>query len=131
MAYFTIALGFLLYMQAGATSRRWWEGRVQWQRITETSKRLVLLLNTHLSCLRLTRYGTQMILANTICLRNLMQDRLDHVWERDLLEVMDVEKVDQIMKCPKRLRYLALLYGFQRLIQLSIETKILPKEVVR
>jgi len=129
--YFCIALGFLLYMQADASSARWWEARVQWQNIMENSKRLVVLLNTHLNCLRLSSYGTQLILGHTICIRNLMQNKFDKVWVDELSVVLKKKEVKCLMKHPRRLRSFALLYGFQRMICLCITHKILPKEVIR
>jgi len=129
--YFGIALGFLLYMQAKASSARWWEGRVQWQTIIENSKRLAVLLNTHLQCPRLSRYGTRMIIANLICMRNCMQDKYDDVWQEELLKILDWKTVDKIMDQPRRLRYLSVLYGFQRIIWVCIDHKLLPREVIR
>lgn len=129
--YFSIALGFLLYMQAAASSRRWWEGRVHWQRIMENSKTLTVLLNTHLSCLRLSKYGTRLILGHTICVRNLLQNKWNPVWREELMEVLDEWTVNKIMAQPRRIRYLAVLYAFQRIIELCIETQIMPREVIR
>jgi len=129
--YFVIALGFLLYMQATACSARWWESRVNWQIIIEKSKMLAVLLNTHLSCLRLSRYGVRLIIAHLICVRNVMQLKYNAIWEEEMLEVLDRKTVDMIMKQPRRLRYFAVLYGFQRLIELCIEYQILPREVIR
>jgi len=129
--YFGIALGFLLCMQAQASSARWWEGRVQWQTIIENSKRLAVLLNTHLQCPRLSRYGTRLILANLICVRNCMQDKYDVVWEEELLKVLDWKTVDKMMNQPRRLRSLSVLYGFQRIIYVSIDHKLLPSDVTR
>jgi len=131
MNYFSIALGFLLYMQADASSMRWWEGRVEWQMIIENSKRLAVLLNTHVSCLRLSRFGTRMIIASTICIRNLMQERCDEVWREELLELLDEKKVNKLMKHPRRLRYLAVLYGFQRVVQVCVDQKIIHWAVLR
>jgi len=129
--YFSIALGFLLYMQADLSSARWWEGRVHWQMIIQKSKRLAVLLNTHLSCLRLSRAGTRMIIAHIICVRNYIQEKSDPVWRQELLQVLDMNVVKQIMKQPRRLRYLGILYGFQRLIQVCIQNRILEKQVIR
>jgi len=70
-------------------------------------------------------------MAHTICVRNVMQDKYDTVWWDELLHVLDRKTVEKIMKHPKRLRYLAVLYGFQRIIELCIENKILPREVIR
>merc|ERR1719510_1794759 len=81
MQYFGAALGFLLWMQAKVSSARWWEARVQWQLIIKNSKRLTVLLNTHLHCPRLSRWGTRMIMALLICMRNSMQDKYDVVWQ--------------------------------------------------
>lgn len=129
--YFSIALGFLLYMQADVSSTRWWEGRVHWQKIIENSKRLAVLLNTHLGCLRLSKTGTRMIMAYIICVRNSMQDKGDQAWRHEILAVLDKETVDGIMKQPRRLRYLGVLYGFQRLVQVCIEHRLLNWQVIR
>jgi len=129
--YFCLALGFLLYIQAEASSLRWWEGRVHWQRMMEDSKRLTALVNTHLSCLRMSMLATQMMIAHTICVRNILQDKLDAVWWGEMLEVLDPNIVDMIMRHPRRLRYLAVLYAFQRIITVAIENGMMPKEVIR
>jgi hypothetical protein len=104
---------------------------VRWQTIIENSKRLAVLLNTHLTCLRLAKFGTTLILANAICMRNILQEKPDPVWEEELLGIMDEAKVSQIMKHPRRLRYLAVIYGFQRIVELCIEYDIMPREVIR
>jgi len=129
--YFTVALGFLLYMQAGVSSERWWEGRVHWQLIIEKSKRLAVLLNTHVDCLRLSRTGTRMIEAYIICARCFMQDYSDSVWRVTLSELLDDNRVDEIMMQPRRLRSLCILYGLQRLICVCIDYRILSMQVIR
>merc|ERR1719193_1778349 len=129
--YFGVALGYLLYMQAEASSTRWWEGRVQWQSIMENSKRLTVLINTHHACLRSSKYGTRLILGLAICVRNLLQNKYDPVWEEEMLEVLDELTVNRIMKQPRRLRYLAVLYSLQRIVEVAIESGIMPREVVR
>jgi len=129
--YFGIALGYLLYMQAESSSRRWVEGRVQWQLIVESSKTLTVLFNTHLTCLRLARYSTRLLLGHTICIRNQVQRRKDKVWKANMLEVLDQKFVEEVMRYPRRLRYLVLLYGLQRLVEYCIDKGILPIGVIR
>jgi len=129
--YFGVALGYLLYMQAASSSKRWVEARVQWQSIIDNSKRLALLLCTNLSSLRLAKYGTRLILGHTICVRNYLQERADLAWKENMLEVLDKKFVGKIMGYQRDLRHLAVVYGLQRLVEYSIEKKILPKEVIR
>lgn len=130
-SYISIALGFLLYIQAEASSRRWWEGRIHWQRMMEDSKRLTVLVNTHLSCLRMSMLATQMMCAHTICVRNILQDKLDVYWWAEMLDVLEPNIVDMIMRHRRELRYLAVLYAFQRIIKVSIDSYIMPSEVIR
>jgi predicted membrane chloride channel (bestrophin family) len=118
-------------MQANVNSMRWLEGRVHWQLIIENSRWLAILLNTHVSCLQLARSGTKMIIANIICSRSIMQEKSDRMWRQELLDVLNEKTVNELMKQPRRLRYLSVLYGFQRLIQVCIEHAILPKHVIR
>merc|ERR1719193_1087052 len=84
-----IALGFLLYMQASVSSTRWWQGRIEWQNIMEKNKRLAVLLHTHLNCISLSRYGTRMIVAHTICVWSFLMDKCDKTWEYELSEVIN------------------------------------------
>jgi len=126
-----IALGFLLYMQATVSSTRWWRGRIEWQMIMENNKRLTILLNTHLNCLHLSKFGTKMIIAHIVCVLNFLNDKCEDAWHTELREYLDERTRLRIMTNSRRLRPLAVLYGFQRIIELCIVYRILAREVVR
>lgn len=126
-----IALGYLLFMQACVSSRRWWRGRIEWQTIMENNKRLTVLLNTHLSSIHLSDFGTRMIVAHTMSVWCFLQDKDSEVWHEELSNVLDKRTIARIMINSRRLRPLAVLYGFQRVIEICIRNRILPKEVVR
>jgi len=126
-----IGLGFLLYMQAAVSSTRWWNGRIEWQRIMEKNRRLTILLNTHLGCISLAKYGTRMIAAYTICVWSFLQDKCDWTWREELSQFLKVKTVARIMASSRRLRPLSVTYAFQRLIDLCIHYRVLEKEVVR
>jgi len=126
-----IGLGFLLYMQAAVSSTRWWNGRIEWQMIMEKNRRLTMLLNTHLDCISLARYGTRMLAAHTICVWSFLQDKCDWIWREELSEVLNDKTVARIMASSRRLRPLSVTYAFQRLIDLCIQYRVMEKEVVR
>lgn len=126
-----IALGFLLYMQAAVSSNRWWNGRIEWQRIMEKNKRLTVLLNTHLNCLPLSEYGTRMIVAHTLCVWSFLQDKNEKTWSDELSNILNGKTVARIMACSRRLRPLSVTYAFQRLIELCVSKRVLEKEALR
>lgn len=99
--------------------------------IMENNKRLTILLNTHLNCLHLSKFGTKMIIAHIVCVLNFLNDKCDDTWERELREWLDEKTRLRIMSNSRRLRPLAVLYGFQRIIELCIVYRILAREVVR
>lgn len=126
-----IALGYLLFMQACVSSRRWWRGRIEWQMIMECNKRLTVLLNTHLTSIHLSDFGTRMIMAHTVSVQCFLQDKNNEVWHEELANILDKRTIARIMINSRRLRPLAILYGFQRVIEICIRHRLLPKEVVR
>jgi len=126
-----IALGYLLYMQACVSSRRWWRGRIEWQLLMENNKRLTILLNTHLNSLHLSEFGTRMIVAHTMSVWCFLQDKDCEVWHEELTEILDKRTAQRIMINSRRLRPLSILYAFQRIVEICIRNRILPREVVR
>jgi len=129
--YLGIALGYLLYMQARVSSRRWWQGRIEWQMLMNKSKSLAIDFNTKLRFVRLTKFGCRLIVAHTTSVWCFLQDKDDKGWYRELSNILDSKTITRIMRNSRRLRPFAILYAFQRMIEVSILEGIIPRDVVR
>jgi len=129
--YLGIALGYLLYMQASISSRRWWQGRIEWQRLMSNNQLLAIEVNTKLHFPRLTKFGSRLILAHTISVWCFLQDKDDEGWYRELSNILDKKTIARIMINSRRLRPLAILYAFQRIFEICVINGILQREVLR
>ena len=99
--------------------------------IMDNNKRLTVLLNTHLNSLHLSDFGTRMIVAHTMSVQCFLQDKDSEGWHQELANILDKRTIARIMINSRRLRPLAILYGFQRVVEICIRNRILPREVVR
>merc|ERR1719233_2665153 len=129
--YLGVALGYLLYMQASVSSKRWWQGRIEWQMLMNKNKQLAIDLNTKLRFAKLTKFGCKLIVAHTITVWCFLQDQDWDGWIRELKNVLRTETITRIMRISRRLRPMAILYAFQRMIEVSISEGILQREAAR
>merc|ERR1719233_2880214 len=129
--YLGVALGYLLYMQASVSSKRWWQGRIEWQMLMNKNKQLAIDLNTKLRFAKLTKFGCRLIIAHTISVWCFLQDQHWIGWIRELNHVLRTETITRIMRISPRLRPMAILYAFQRMIEVSILEGILQREAAR
>jgi len=129
--YLGMSLGYLLYMQAIVSSRRWWQGRVEWQMLMNKNKGLAIDFNTKLRFVKLTRFGCRLIVAHSTSVWCFLQDKDDKGWYRELSHVLKTETITKIMRFSRRLRPIAILYAFQRMIEICIVEGILPRDAAR
>merc|ERR1719245_1941654 len=115
-----LALGYVLYMQANVSSRRWWQGRIEYQSLVNKNRLLAIDVNTKLRFAQLTKFATRLILAHTISVWCFLQDKDDEGWYSELSHILDKKTIARIMITSRRLRPLAILYAFQRVIEICI-----------